>query len=167
MLRKHWHNPVYKIDARCTVARLTVKCCIGLHIMCDIGNVHPYFIVPVRQASYRKSIVEIFCITRVYRKGHGVSHIFPCRYHFWRYSGINFLRGFLHSFGIAVWQTEFGQNGMLFCCVFTGYTKNIDNLTLRILCLVGPIGNPHYCLVAVFSAFELSSRNIDICSQIL
>ena len=75
--------------------------------MCDIGDMHTHFPIPIFQFSDRQSVVEIFGITRIDGEGCDISKIFSFCNFFRGDTGIYLIGCFLYIDGIIIWKTKF------------------------------------------------------------
>ena len=148
MLRQHGHNAVYEVNAGGTVFGLSVYYRTGLNIVRNICDMHTDLNVSVGKAAHRKSIVEVLGIAGVYGKGCHTTHILARSHNTVGDAGVNLGCSFLHSLRIFVRQTVFGKNCMDFRIVLTCHTKHIHHFTLRVLGIVGPMGDTHNSFVA-------------------
>ncbi len=159
MFGQHGHYAVDQIYGCGAVASLAVEYCVGAYVVCHIGDVYADFVVSVFQAADRERVVEVFCVAWVDCECCDIAHVLACGNYFRRYSRIDFFGGFLHGFGIAVGQSEFGHDSVDLGIVLAFAAEHVDNFTCGVVRVVGPVGYTDHGFVACCSAAQFSGGN--------
>ena len=75
MFGKHRHDTVDEVDTCGPALCFAVERCVGSDIVCDVGYVYADLVVAVFELFDRKSVIEVFCISRVDGECDGLAHV--------------------------------------------------------------------------------------------
>ena len=121
---------------------------MGTDIVGDIGDMHAHFVVSVGQTADRECIVEVLGILGVDRESRHIAHVLACGHDLGRDSGVDLLGSLLHGLGVSVGKSELSKDGMDLGIVLAGFSKDVDDLALGVLGVVGPVCYAGNSLVA-------------------
>ena len=112
-----------------------------------------------------EGIVKVLGVVRVDGEGEHVAEVLAACDFFGRDARLELFGGILHSLGIVVGQSEFGQDGVHFGIVLSLPAQDVDHLSDGALRLFGPFHDFHHGLVARLSALELVLGDEDVGGQ--
>ena len=159
---KHRDGTVYQINGSRPLLCFFVDDAAFFYIVSHIGDMYAYFPQSVFDGADRKCVVEVLGVFRVDGESRYLTEVFASGYLFRSNFCGDLISCCFYRFRIYVGQAELSEDGVHFCCIVSCYPEDVDHLSDRILCFVGPFGYFHDCLVTGFSSFQLLFRDEDV-----